>query len=492
MGMFDNLSLDPDLMGQLSTLGNNLTGPTRIPMPLSYGVLKGLTSVPQGVQASNQLQQQGQQTQMGALNLQKAQAMQPAMLGMIKNGFGSPAGGASGTPGNGSSPADQQFQQAYSLAMMSGDMGKASQVLQSWAEHNPSLAGAIETQKANAGITKDANGNIVRAGSALGGNQNPAGAFNPPPPAIVNGQPQAPANMDDLLNSQTQAASPASAAPQAPPVMAADGKPILSGQNNLFPSDPTGTPKFNIKPQANTDTGVDEAKTNLKNASDSAYKAYDAWANNRNSLTKEGAIIDSVTKALANVQPGTTMAQFPDAVNRLAGAGLLSKDSAANLSDVQAVRTFLMKDAILQLRDQNANLEGNPSRIMQSEMTANLEHGLNVELQPEALWKVLTQAGGMVDYNKAMIDDYNAKGGLGNRMANGYTMTPNAFAQGWQPQHNTSDWIKQRENVTAPFKGMAGNTTPQYTKGQTATGPSNHKIMYDGTQWVDQQTGKPL
>jgi len=135
MGIFDDLS--PDTAALLSAGGAMATPPTRVPVPFSYSLSQGLAAIPQGVATARALQGQNMQNQMQRLNLERQQAMQPAMLNMIKNGFGSP----SGTPNNGSasggSPADAQFAQAYQLAMMSGDMGKAATVLQSWAEHNP-------------------------------------------------------------------------------------------------------------------------------------------------------------------------------------------------------------------------------------------------------------------------------------------------------------------------------------------------------------------
>lgn len=234
------------------------------------------------------------------------------------------------------------------------------------------------------------------------------------------------------------------------PLIAADGKPILPNLDKIPPADSSGTPKYNT---VNKTTGVNQTKV----FQESDDKANDSAATNRNSLTKEGAIIDGIIKELGNVKSGTTLAQYPDAVNRLVGAGLITGDNAKKLSDIQAIRTFLMKDAILQLRDQNANLEGNPSRIMQAELSANLEHGLSTNMQPEALYKVLTQAKGMVNYNKNMIDNYQAIGGLGNRVAGGYTKRPMDFFQQWQASHDPADYIANAEKETPPFKGMPGN-----------------------------------
>src|SRR5581483_4925120 len=198
MPLFD---MDPETANNLVNFGGAMMANAGQPGASFAGAAgAGVAGMQAGRMQQAELQSKQMQNQMAGLGLQRSQAMQPFFLKQAQQ-MGQNNPNSSGGNSQGSA-ADGLFQQAYTTALMGGDMKGAADVLKSWAEHNPALAGQISTQQANAGIIKDANGNIVRAGNAVGsggggGNNNPApsagqlrmatagGTSNPPATSAV-------------------------------------------------------------------------------------------------------------------------------------------------------------------------------------------------------------------------------------------------------------------------------------------------------------------
>lgn len=472
MGIFDNL--DPDTMALMSAAGAMATPATRVPVPLGYSIGQAISAIPQGVRASQELKQGGMANQMGALNLQKAQAMQPMILNQIKGmtGGGSPMGvpGGGGDAG-GAGTSDALFSQALMSAYMSGDMGKAATVLQSWAEHNPALAGQIKASQERNTPQKMADDTYQLGGGAFGspaaGMLTPQPGGAPPAPQTVNGRPQAPENMDELLNQQTQSPGNAPAAPSTPAniPMASDGKPLVPGMTNLFKPDPTETPFFG---NPKTKNAVDLVNQNQKDLSE-GDKEFTTLAN---SFNNEGTRLNNLIDIFKQTQSGTAMAHFPELLNKAVSLGIVKDPSTVkNLSDLQTANQNFILDVIGQIKDTNANLGGSTAaRTFGSEINELLEHGQSVKDQPQALWNILSQAKGLVDQHTDMLNGWQAIGGRGNRAAGGHTMLPNDYSQAYLLAHPSKAFIKNAQDSMGTFKGMPGNGGASPIRVQTPDG----------------------
>lgn len=485
MGMFDNMS--PDVMALLSAGGAMATPPTRIPVPFSYSLSQGLSAIPQGVQAANQLKQQGQQTQMSQMALDRQKLLQApqiaAMLGSLPgsqpNGTSATSGGSgSGATGNTMSapmgvPAgydtlrDQMINAGRLKFGMTGDPTELEKAYQSAYENDPMLAGRKTGQQEGAKLFMQPNGTYA-LGSSMGAGGNPGmptsaplspGAM-PPPPQMVNGKPQAPQNMDDLLNQQS--AQPnvipnpipgtTPGVPAAPPKvpMALDGKPLIPGMTNLFKPDPTGTPNFG---PVKTKQDADLVTQNQKELGD-GDKEFTTLAN---SFNNEGTRLNNLIDLFKQTQSGTAMAQFPELVSKAVAMGIV-KDPATikNLSDLQTANQNFILDVIGQIKDTNANVGGGAAaRTFGSEISELLENGQSVKNQPQALWNVISQAKGLVDQHTDMLNGWNTVGGRGNRIAAGQTMLPDTYAQKFLLAHPTQPYIQNAQQTMGPFKGMA-------------------------------------
>lgn len=299
---------------------------------------------------------------------------------------------------------------------------------------------------------------IMGSGTAASDSQPPLAAGNPPAPVIVNGKPQAPANMDDILNAQTApkesnvmpnkvVAAPAESTP-----MAADGKPLLPNISKIPAPDPSGTPNFKTE---NTKTGVEQTIQDQKDAAE-GNKAFAATAQ---SLGQEKARLDNLIQVYKDVKSGTLTAQNPELFNKLAALGF--HDDPASVKDLAGIQNATQNhilQVIQQIKDTNSNAGGGaPTRVFGSEISQLLENGESTKGQPEALWNVIGQAKGVVDHHLDMVNGWNKAGGLGNRLAGGYTMRPDDFAQQFSTSHDISDYRDKALKEIGPFKGMAGN-----------------------------------
>lgn len=254
--------------------------------------------------------------------------------------------------------------------------------------------------------------------------------------------------------------------------MAADGKPLLPTVKTVPPADPSGTPRFKTD---NTKTGVEQTIQDQKDAAE-GNKAFAAMSQ---SLSQEKARLDNLIQIYKDVQSGTLTAQNPEFFNKMAALGF--SDDPKSLHDLAGIQNATQNhilQVIQQIKDTNANAGGGaPTRVFGSEIGKLLDEGESAKNQPEALWNVIGQAKGLVDHHLDMINGWNAVGGLGNRLAGGYTMRPDDYATQFSLHHNISDYRDNALKEMGPFKGMAGNTgsaAPPVTK--TINGVTYTKI----------------
>lgn len=283
---------------------------------------------------------------------------------------------------------------------------------------------------------------------------------SPPAPVIVKGQSQAPANMDELSNQQSpssEIAKPveltgANEPQQNTSPLASDGKPLLPNLTNIAPADPSGVPKFKTE---NTKTGVEQT---IQDQKDSA-EGNKAFATTAQSLGQEKSRLDNMIQVYKDVQSGSLTAQNPELINKLVGFGIIR--DPAEIKDLAGVQNAIQNhilQIIQQIKDTNANAGGGaPTRIFGSEINELLENGESTKSQPEALWNLIGQAKGVVDHHLDMVNGWVNIGGLGNRLAGGYTMRPDDYATQFSTSHNISDYRDRALKDMGPFKGMAGN-----------------------------------
>lgn len=161
--------------------GNGVTGGNALNSLAALAGL-GLTGAVKGAEGAQQYKASDLANQMGQLGLQKQQAVQPLQIAAIKNAMGGVPGNLAGPgsqvlsqmPPSTVSDADQKFAQAYNLSMaFSPD--KAAGVLQSWAEHNPQLAGMIKNEQERQSIIAMPGGRQVPGSAVL----SPYGSLSP-------------------------------------------------------------------------------------------------------------------------------------------------------------------------------------------------------------------------------------------------------------------------------------------------------------------------
>lgn len=266
---------------------------------------------------------------------------------------------------------------------------------------------------------------------------------------------------------------------------ASDGKPFLPNIKNISNSDPSGTPKFKTD---NTTTGVEQTKQDIKDAADGNK----AFAGEAQSLSQQGAQLNNLIGVYKDMQSGTLTMQNPEFFNKLVGMGIITNPS--EIKDVagaqQATQNHILQ-IIGQIKDANANAGGGAAtRTFGSEITNLLEKGESAKAQPEALWNVIGQAKGLVDHHLDMINGWQKSGGLGNRLAGGYTMRPDDYAQQFNLNHQITDYRNKALKDMGPFKGMTGNNgnsaTPHPLDGTVITdSKGNTQILKNGT-WTPQ------
>lgn len=431
---------------------------------------------------------QGPEYQMKELQLQKQQDLQPMQIALAKSGMsmgqglmsGMPSpssngtlsqqGGGQPTSGQGSQ-ADAQFAQAYRLALMSGsqtgDYKTAANVLQSWAEHNPQLAGQIKNEQEKNTLKELPNGQQVMGSTLMGGksNQDGSSAITTPSGQIVNvgGGSQnipipppsttIPAQRDAAFEPQMQNVT-------ANNFLASDGKPIVPGIQNISKYKPnsSGIPAYNDIP--NTKTGV-ALQTSLQ---DEDLKANAEMTSNLSGVQKEQYRLKQLADVYQQTQSGTLLAQNPDVAKQLVAWGVINNPS--QIHDLSMVQKGLANQAIqvIQMtKDANANLGGAPSRLFGSEINNMQQKAENPSSTPEANYQVITDAMGLANHTADMAKGWDQIGGLGNRLASGSTLRPADYARQFIENHDPQDYKTAAMKSLGEFKGMTGTGAPTKT-----------------------------
>lgn len=271
-----------------------------------------------GAQGAQQFQKENIGNQVGQLGLEKAQALQPFQINMIKNAMsgsqmpGSLAGSSSGAQQPAIGVADQQFAQAYQLALASGNMGKASAVLQSWAEHNPQLAGEIERQKALKGITQSPNGPVW--GSMVPG----GGASASPPSPGMPGPPQGGTQPPITPVQGPVAIPPVNASQLQPPPSPAQ----IPANPFVVPSIVSPAPAFNPMSKVSTESAVKNATDNAANRAE-AEKTYDVMISN----------FPNMQQRIGDMSDANKKSSFGPFVNDPEGNGFVTSLQDSKLGD---------------------------------------------------------------------------------------------------------------------------------------------------------------
>lgn len=395
--------------------------------------------------------------QMQQLALQKQQAIQPLQIASMQQAYGqNPQGSGSGSPSASSptqgagqtSTSDQQFSQAYRLALMSGDMKTAANVLQSWAEHNPQLAGQIKASQEQNTYQKTPQGTFVMPNGA-GSDQS-------------------------VQNPQTPTVSPLQTNPNNSQLLASDGKPIVPNVQNIshFKPDPSGIPAYNGIP--NTETGV----ALQKGLQDEDLKANSEMTSNLSSLQKEQYRLQQMANVYQQTQSGTLLAQNPDTAKQLVAWGVISNPS--QIHDLSMVQKGLANQAIQiiqQTKDANANLGGSPTRLFGSEISNMQQKAENPSATPEANYEVITDAMGLANHSADMAKGWDTIGGLGNRLANGSTLRPADYARQFIETHDPQDYKTAAMRSLGKFKGMA----PSTSSNQNGSDGTKNYVRINGT-----------
>lgn len=490
--------------------GNGITGGNKLNSlaALAGLAVTGAVSGAQGAQQfkANQLENQNAgvmnpiNQQMAELGLEKQQALQPLQIGMMKNAMGASGSSGPSAPfgmpqsqggnglGGGIDMADQQFAQAYQLAMASGDLAKAAVVMQSWAEHNPQLAGAVKKQQEMNTFQKTPQGTYEMPNGGASSFGSPAPLLPPQVQQQSIPMPPTPAQIPQINASQLQPPDQRTAAfmppkeadkssAKIPPeLMASDGKPVVPNveSSNFYRPDPNGLPKYNTP---NTETGV--ALT--KSLQDEDLKANSEMTSNLGSLQKEQYRLKQLGSAYQSVQSGTFLSQYPEVAKGLLAAGLLDQKDIGNLSAVQKALANQAIQIIQQTKDANANIGGAPTRLFGSEIANMQEKAENPGSTPQANYEVITDAMGLANHAADMAKGWDAIGGLGNRLANGNTLRPADYARKFIESHDPQDYKKAAMESLPAFKGMSAS---KFQEGQVAVNPTTgHKLTFKGGKW---------
>lgn len=534
---------DPNQMAIFGALGNMLiAGGTPIKGQSGMGAGNaaallggaGLQGAVAGAGGAQKYQATDIANQTAGLGLERQKAIQPYQIKMIQSmlGGGAAPGSLSGG-GGGSSPADRMFQQAYSLALSSGDMAKASSVLQAWAEHNPKLAGAIEQEKAKNAVHETAGGTMFGINGIPGapayGSMAPAG-MNPMLPNLVqaesNGNPDAvsPAGAGGLTQIMPDTArdpgygvqplqgwdgkNPATALPQEQLRFGNDylnamqdhngGDPRLAAAAyNAGPGRvdaalaklPAETqayvPKVAGQPQrtasfmpparslaapqnAPDSSGMPKYKFSIFNKieahqaekfGEADMKVSDEMSSQLNNYAQAEQRLESVERAAKAVQFGGLATKKAEIANMLQGLGV--DPAKYNLDDPHSVYTVLHENIISALQQLRDSLKGSGgSRVAQTEFNRLVDKNFDPNSPPETILQLLGEAKGAIHYDRAMIEDWSKNGGLGNRIADGYTMRPNDFTRKWQLDHKMGDFVEKVKKDIGPLKGMESKNAP--------------------------------
>ncbi|MDE2100414.1 MAG: hypothetical protein KGL39_24390 [Patescibacteria group bacterium] len=484
MGFFDSLLpnfSNPQSMGIWGALGNMLVQGSTPHVGTGMGAGNALLSLAgAGMQGANkgasaaQAYQKGQiGNQMGQLGLQRQEVLQPLQLQYIKSLMGQT--NSSGTPftapdGSGSGQngqldqAEQYGMNMINAAAASGDMGKMADAWKSLYEHNPTLAGAITKSQQSNTMFKTPNGSYA-LGSSLMGVGQPSTTD-----ASASNNPFVQQSIEPVLASALTPVGKQSN--QTTPTLS-DGKPVISGMNNLFKPDPTMTPRYNTSQFPNTDAGQAEAKDWTSSAVPADVKESDAMAAQASNANQMVSRIQYMADALKRGNAGGIVAQDPELANTLIAAGVINnKGAIQDVGAFQAYEGAQVQEVMNQIKAANAGSSQN--RILASEFKTLSEKMGDPSERPEAIHQILALGQGLGNWNADMVKGWNDIGALGNRAANGYTLRPADYMRQFASQHNIMDYINQAQKNIGPLKGEVGapNDRAIAFLRQNATNPS--------------------
>lgn len=232
--------------------------------------------------------------------------------------------------------------------------------------------------------------------------------------------------------------------------IAADGKPLFSGVTKMPLPDPTGNPTWT---PSKTTTDVNQVKLNQEDL----QKGNAGFASAAQTLGQQKAILKNLTDIYTGTQSGTLTMQHPEWINKLVAAGIVTDPAAIHsVADAQAAINNHILGAIGQIKDANANMDGNPTRTFGAEINAILDKGQNQTNQPEALWKTIGEANGLIDHHLDLINSWQKAGASGNRLNSGTTMLPNQFVQKFNGEHPIGGYQDKAFESMPKFKGMEG------------------------------------
>lgn len=383
--------------------------------------------------------------QMSRFGLSRAMAMNPMIMQKMQ---------AMMQPGSEETPSADNAM-FYALA----GMPDASKVALSQYEHDPKLAGRTKAEQENNTNFITPEGTYVK-GSQMGSAPAPqpapltsvaANALEPPP------APKAPRDAAFMPDAPKPANDDA--------LFALDGKPFVPGvEQGMVQPDPSAIPRINATPSSNTKSGVEAVNVATKAQTEKIYKGDETLTSSLSSLNKEQFRIDELMKLYHATQAGTAMAHLPELTGQLVAAGIIQDPSTIHgLADLQTAAADHIMQIIQQIKDTNSNLGTQPTRTFSSEVSGMIDNGENAKLQPEALYKLLTQAKALTNYQADMVRGWTRIGGTGNRVgAQGYTLAPDTYAQKFMDTHEVGDYLKKIEGETKPFRGM--QNAPQVTR----------------------------
>lgn len=386
-----------------------------------------------------------------------------------------PQFGTGGLPG--SSPAFGNLAPAATSQIMNGIVGERTPAMSGPGNQQPfegnvpgSLAGAPNPPPVQSQM-------VPPSGDALNAYRQSQGMQAPPVDAQRQGmglpvgtampqvpasqlQPPAPRQAAFMPPQAPQAPQPPQAQqlPQPPQgVLASDGKPVVPNADKIsfFKPDASGTPSYKTD---NTNTGVNQTKEFQKADIPASENIAESASNTQQMIGRLHDIQDAYSKA----QAGTLLAQDPDLANKFIAAGVLTdKGSIKDVAQFQRIQGDQALEVLNQLKGAVAG-SGN-SKILNSEVKNATGKLGDPHLQPEAVASILAVSQGLANYNQDMVKGWSAIGGLGNRVAGGYTMRPTDYSQQFATSHNIDDYIKQAKADMPQVKGTGQVASPKIT-----------------------------
>ncbi len=266
--------------------------------------------------------------------------------------------------------------------------------------------------------------------------------------------------------------------PKAP--LASDGKPIITVDNWIAP-DPTGMPKI---PTENTKQGVSIAE----NMGQEALKGSNSLSTMQSSLAKQQNNLNNLIDVFKVTKGNTLMSQDPGIANKLVSLGIIKNPKdIATLANIQTALPTASQEIISQLKNINTNGDDKVSRMYQVEYQNLEKTGINPNMQPQALFNVISQAKGLVDHNLDMANGWEKIGGLGNRLAGGYTMTPDVYTNKFMQDHKIADYTKKVQSDVGSFAGMENTNTANGSQTIAINPKTGEKLILQGGQWQKMQ-----